>query len=158
MVGATSVPAALNGAYDLFVSALSGPKPDVTVYYGPMPVTDPPRTFVVVGYSEDEDQSSVSGNTERYGGEGTPAEEYTIACYVSTWDGDSDDLRPKLTESAAVYNILTAAVRADRTLNGAIQSPGLAEIGRFSWVMDQLEDGAVVQVAFEIRIVAAVLW
>jgi hypothetical protein len=158
MSGATSVPAAITGAYDLCVSALSGPKPDVTVYFGPMPVTDPPRTYVVVGYSEDEEQSSIQGNTDRFGGEGTPMEEYTIACYVSTWDGDSDDLRTKLTDTAAVYNLLTAAVRADRTLSGAIQPPGLAEIGGFSWVLEQLEDGAVCQVDFEIRVTSAVLW
>jgi hypothetical protein len=158
MVGATSVPAALNGAFDLFVSALSAAKPDVTVYYGPMVVTDPPRTYVVVGYSEDEDQSAIQGSTERYGGEGTPQEDYAIACSISTWGGDSDDLRAKLTESAAVYDLLTAAVRADRTLSGAIQPPGLAEIGGFSWVLDQLEDGAVCQVEFQIQVTSAVLW
>jgi hypothetical protein len=158
MPGATSVPAALNGTYDLFVSALSVAKPDVTVYYGPMPVTDPPRTFVVVGYSEDEDQSAIQGDTDRFGGEGTPMEDYSIACVISTADGDSDDLRSKLTESAAVYNLLTAAVRADRTLSGAIQSPGLAEIGGFSWVLDQLEDGAVCQVEFQVKVTSAVLW
>jgi hypothetical protein len=158
MAGNTSIPAAINGAYDLVVSALSVAKPDVTVYYGPMPVTDPPRTFVVVGYSEDEDQTAIQGTTERWGGEGTPAEDYAIACYVSTWDGDSDDLRTKLTDTAAVYDVITAAVRADRTLKGAIQPPGLAEIGTFSWVMDQLEDGAVVQVAFDIHVTSAVLW
>jgi hypothetical protein len=158
MSGATSIPAALNGTFDLFVSALSVPKPDVTVYYGPTPVTDPPRTFVVVGYSEDEDQSAIVGSTERWGGEGVPAEDYSIACYISTWDGDSDDLRPKLVECAAVYDILTAAVRADRTLAGAIQPPGLAEIGGFSWTLDQLEDGAICQVEFQVRVVSAVLW
>jgi hypothetical protein len=158
MAGATSVPAAFAGAFDLVSSAMSAARPDVTVYFGPMPVTDPPPTYVVIGYSEDEDQSFIQGDTSRYGGEGVPMEEYRIACYVSTWDGDSDDLRPKLTDTAAVYNIITAAVRADRTLSGAIQPPGLAEIGNFSWIMDQLEDGAVVQVAFEIQVTSAVLW
>jgi hypothetical protein len=158
MAGATSVPLALAGAYDLIVSALSGPKPDVAVYFGPTPVTDPPRTFVVVGYSEDEDQSSIEGNTDRFGGEGTPMEDYTIACFVSTWDGDSDDLRQKLLDTAAVYDLVTAAVRADRTLGGSIKPPGLTEIGGFSWVLDQLEDGAVCQVEFQIRVTSAVLW
>lgn len=158
MPGATSVPAALNGAYDLVSSALSGPKPEVTVYYGPMPVTDPPRTYVVIGYSEDEDQSAIVGETSRFGGEGAPMESYAISCYVNTWDGDSDDLRPKMTDTAAVYDLLTAAVRADRTLNGAIKQPGLAEIGGFNWIIDQLEDGAAVTVEFEIRVTSAVLW
>jgi hypothetical protein len=111
-----------------------------------------------VGYSEDEDQSAIQGNTERYAGEGTPVEDYAIACFISTWDGDSDDLRPKLNECAAVYNILTAAIRADRTLAGAIQPPGLAELGGFSWILDQLEDGAVCQVEFQVKITSAVLW
>lgn len=158
MPGATSIPAVFDGAYDLVVSALAVPKPEVTVYFGPMPVTDPPRTFVVVGYSEDEDQSAIQGNTERFGGEGTPQEDYAIACYISTWDGDSDDLRTKLADTASVYDVVTAAIRADRTLSGAIKPPGLAEIGGFSWTLDQLEDGAVVQVAFEIRVTSAVLW
>ncbi len=158
MAGATSVPAALGGTYDLFVSALSVALPAVTVYFGPTPVTDPPRTFVVVGYSEDEDQSAIQGDTDRFGGEGTPMEDYAIACYISTWDGDSDDLRSKLTETAAVYNLLTAAVRTDRTLAGAIQPPGLAEIGGFSWVLDQLEDGAVCTVEFQVKVTSAVLW
>jgi hypothetical protein len=158
MSGATSVPGVLNGIFDLFTSALSGPQPDVAVYYGPMPITDPPRTFVVVGFSEDEDQSFVNGNTERYGSEAMPSEEFALACYVSTWDGDTDDLRPKVAETAVVYDLLTAAVRADRSLNGSIKSPGLAELGGFSWAMDQLEDGAAVRVAFEVRIVESVLW
>lgn len=158
MPGATSVPAAITGAYDLCALALAVPKPDVTVYFGPEPVTDTPRTYVVVGYSEDENESSIQGNTERYGGEGTPMEEYTIACYVSTWDGDSDDLRQKLTDTAAVYNILTAAIRADRSLAGAVQPPGLAELGGFAWVLDQSEDGAICQVNFDIRVTSAVLW
>lgn len=158
MPGQTSIPAALGGAFDLVAAALVVPKPDVTVYFGPMPITDPPRTYVVVGYSEDEDQSSVQGQTQRFGGEGTPQEDYGIACYVSTWDGDGDDMRSKLTETAAVYDIVTAAVRADRTLKGAIQPPGLAELGAFSWSLEQYEDGASAYVEFEIRVTSAVLW
>jgi hypothetical protein len=158
MPGATSVPAALGGTYDLFVSALAVAKPDVAVYFGPMVVTDPPRTFVVVGYSEDEDQSAIQGDTERFGGEGTPQEDYSIACVIQTVDGDAQDLRLTLTETAAVYDILTAAVRADRTLAGAIKPPGLAELGGFAWVLDQLEDGAVCQVEFQVQVTSAVLW
>lgn len=158
MAGATSIPAAINGAFDLVSSALSSAFPAVTVYYGPTPVTDPPRTFVVVGYSEDEDQSAIQGSTTRFGGEGTPQEDYAITCFIQTWDGDSDDLRTKMNDTAAVYDVITAAVRADRTLHGAIQPPGLAELGGFSWVLDQLEDGAYAQVSFEIQITSAVLW
>lgn len=158
MAGQTTIPAALGGAFDLVVAALAVPKPDVAVYFGPMPITDPPRTFVVVGYSEDEDQSSVQGQTQRYGGEGTPQEDYAISCYISTLDGDSDDLRSKLAETAAVYDIVTGAVRADRTLKGAIQLPGLAELGAFSWSLEQYEDGASAYVEFEIQITSAVLW
>lgn len=158
MSGSTSIPAAINGAFDLVSSAMSVALPNVTVYYGPMPVTDPPRTIVVVGYSEDEDQTAVQGTTERFGGEGAPMEDYAITCFIQTLDGDSDDLRSKMTETAAAYDVITAAVRADRTLRGAIQPPGLAEIGGFSWVMDQLEDGAYAQVSFEIKVTSAVLW
>jgi hypothetical protein len=158
MAGATSIPAAIAGAYDLIVAALAVPKPDVTVHFGPETVGDSPRTYVVVGYSEDENEASIQGNTERYGGEGTPMEEYAIACYISTWDGDPDDLRQKLIDTAEVYNLVTAAVRADRTLSGAIQPPGLAELGGFAWVLDQAEDGAIAQVNFDIRVTSAVLW
>lgn len=158
MTGQTSVPAAINGIYDLFVGALSGPKPLVTVYYGPTPVTDPPRTFVVVAYSEDENQSAVQGSTDRYAGEGTPQEDFTVACYISTWGGDANDLRTKMAETSSVYDLLTAAIRSDRTLMGAVKPPGLAEIGGFSWVLDQLEDGSVVEVAFEVKVNTAVLW
>lgn len=158
MPGATSIPAAFNGAFDLVSAALSSALPAVTVYFGPVPVTDPPRTFVVVGYSEDEGQSAIEGETSRFGGEGTPQEDYAITCLIQTWDGDSDDLRSKMIETSAVYDVITAAIRADRTLNGAIQRPGLAEMGGFSWFMDQEEDGAFAQVTFDIRVTSAVLW
>ncbi len=85
-------------------------------------------------------------------------EDYAINCVVSTQDGDPQDLRQTLTDTSSVYDILTAAVRADRTLNGAIKPPGLAELGGFAWVLDQLEDGAVCQVEFQVKVTSAVLW
>jgi hypothetical protein len=158
MSGATSIPGALVGAFNVASSALSAALPDVAVYFGPMPVTVPPRTFLVVGYSEDEDQSAIQGETSRFGGEGTPMEDYAITCFAQTWDGDDNDLPSKMTEVAAVYDIVTAAIRADRTLGGVIKPPGLAQMGGFAWVVDLLEDGAYAQVQFDIQVTSAVLW
>jgi len=119
------------------------------VSVGPPPGGDVPASYIAVGYGGDNTPSVVGVNEQPdMGNWGAQAKErYGVWCVVSTSSGDELGAA-RLAATSTIYETLVTAVRANRTLNGAIRSPAVADVGPFTWTIE--EGGMVATVAFQV--------
>jgi hypothetical protein len=96
--------------------------PDDGVYFGPPVTSDIPLRWVTVAWAED-DAGAASGSPRRvqmYDGS-TWGESGTVLCEIVA-QAESSDLETTATSAWQFFDVLTAAVEADRTL-GKVLSP-----------------------------------
>lgn len=148
----TTVPAVLTALVNLGQASLPG----VTVYDGAPNVDNEPPQFLCVGFSRDEDESSVDGATTDEGNY-TSSESYAVHCILSVATGDAHPaaVAEVRTSCAALWSTFAAALRADPTLAGTLTGGGKATVGSFSWIYGpSLQGGTYAEVEFDVNVAA----
>lgn len=146
----STVPAVLTALVALWTPIVPA---GVAICLGPTPGGDIPADYVTVGWADD-GLPSVTGRglpSDLGNSPQASAEEYGVWCAVSTSSGD-ELAAVRMARVDATFQTLVAAVRANRTLLGAILPPGLADVGSFQWQIEQ--GGQVVTVYFQVEVTA----
>lgn len=126
----SSVNAALSAMVTMF-RAVTADLPNFAVIDGG-PI-DPPVNWLCVGYDESENPGITVAPTAADAGRDRDLEAFDVTNTLSFQNGDKDATAAGLrTEIFAVFDALRAAVKADRTLGGAVAR---AVIG--DWDLDQ---------------------
>jgi hypothetical protein len=132
--------------------------PGVTVYDG-APLEDPqPFEFLSIGFSRDEDDASVDGNTVSDGNY-VSNESYLVHCVLSvaTGDVDSNAVSARRARCAELFGLLTTALRANPTL-GVLTAGGRADMSSWSWVYGpSVQGGTFAEVEFDVQVNAGYL-
>jgi hypothetical protein len=151
----TTVPAVLSALYALGVTALPG----VHVYDGPNNEENLPDEFLAVGYSRDEDESSVDGSLVDEGNN-TSGESYSVHCILSVATGDADDsaVANRRTRCSALFSQFATALRADPSLGGTLVAGAKATLGSFAWIYGpSSQGGSYAEVEFDVDVTASYL-
>jgi hypothetical protein len=125
----------------------------MTVYLGPIPGGDIPADYVTVAWADDA-LPSVQGRglaSELGNSPQVSAEEYGVWCAVSASGGD-ELAAVRMARVDSIFQALVAAVRANRTLSGAILPPGMADLGDLQWQIEA--GGSIVTIYFQVSVVA----
>ncbi len=151
---ATTVPAVLLALVQLGETTL----PDVTVYDGAPDVDNLPDEFLCIGWSRDEDEASVDGDTTDEGNR-TSAETYTVHCLISTATGDVETgaVAARRARIAELFGTYAAALRTDPQLGGTLTAGASATLGVWSWVYGPSTDGTYAEVEFDVNVTAGYL-
>lgn len=150
----TTVPTVLTALVALGQAALPG----VTVFDGAPHVDNEPPQFLCVGFSRDEDESSVDGTTVDEGNY-TASESYAVHCILSVATGDAHATAVAEVRAAcaALWSTFATALRADPALGGALTG-GRATVGSFSWIYGpSLQGGTYAEVEFDVNVAAGYL-
>jgi hypothetical protein len=102
--------------------------PDDGVYLGPPVTSDIPLRWVTVAWAED-DAGAASGSPRRvqiYDGS-TWSESGTVLCEIVA-QAESSDLGAVMASAWQFFDVLTAAVEADRTLGGVLSPDSSIEL------------------------------
>jgi hypothetical protein len=148
----TTVPLVLNALVSLAEAALPG----VQVYDGPNDEDNLPAEYIAIGYSRDEEDSSVDGGASDDGNR-TASEGYSVHCIISTASGDTGGtaVRDRRARTAALFGQFVSAVRADPTLGGTLVAGARADIGDFAWIYGpSAAGGTYAEVEFDVNVVA----
>lgn len=152
--GATTVPAVLLALIALAGETFAGQ--DVTVYDG-APIDDPaPFDFLAIGFSRDEEDASVDGDSTDEGNH-TSSETYAVHCILSCATGDTHTtaVAERRARCAELWALFAAALRADPTLDGALVGGGTAALSSFSWIYGpSVQGGVYAEVEFDIAVSA----
>jgi len=150
----TTVPAALLALVALGQATLSG----VTVYDGPPDVDNLAGEFLCIGWSRDEDEAGVDGDTTDEGN-GTSSETYAVHCLISVATGDVEvgAVSRRRARVAELFTTFATALRADATLGGTLTAGGMATLGTWSWVYGPATDGTYAEVEFDVNVAAVYL-
>lgn len=153
----TTVPTVLTALVALGNTALAGQ--GVTVYDGAPNADDVPDEFLCIGFSRDEEESSVDGSTTDEGNY-TASESYAVHCILSCATGDvhSTAVSERRTRAAALWSLFGLALRADPTLGGALVAGGRAAVTNLSWIYGPASQGGVyAEVEFDVTVSASYL-
>lgn len=150
----TTVPAVLLALVQLGKTAL----PDVTVYDGAPDVDNLPDEFLCIGWSRDEDESSVDGDTTDEGNH-TSSETYAVRCLISTATGDVETgaVAARRARVAELFGTFAAALRADPQLAGTLAAGASATLGTWSWIYGPGTEGTYAEVEFDVNVTAGYL-
>jgi hypothetical protein len=132
--------------------------PGLTVYDGAPDVDNLPGEFLCVGWSRDEDEASVDGDTAD-DGNGTSSETYAVHCLISVATGDVEvgAVSRRRTRCAELFTTFATALRADATLGGTLAGGATATLGTWSWVYGPATDGTYAEVEFDVNVAAGYL-
>jgi hypothetical protein len=146
---ATTVPDVLVGLVNLAEMALPG----VTIYDG-APLENPaPPEFLSIGFSRDEEDSSVDGDTFDTGNY-TSSESYTVRCTLSVTAGDVDinAVSARRARCAELFGLFISALRGNPSL-GVLTAGGTATLGSWSWIYGPAEQGTTfAEVEFSVQV------
>ncbi|GLW32272.1 hypothetical protein [Actinoplanes regularis] len=151
----TTVPAVLLALVQLGQTALTG----VTVFDGAPDTDNEPAEFLSIGFSRDEDDASVDGDTTDEGNH-MSSETYAVHCILSVATGDSATgaVAERRARCAELFGALAAALRADPSLGGALTAGGRATLGPWSWVYGpSSQGGTYAEVEFDVNVSAGYL-
>lgn len=151
----STVPAVLSALCTLGASSLPG----VEIYDGPNNEDNLPDEYLAVGYSRDEDDSSVDGSLFDEGNN-TSGESYSVHCILSVATGDADAgaVANRRTRCAVLFGQFATALRADPTLGGTLVAGAKATLGAFSWIYGpSVQGGSYAEVEFDIDVTASYL-
>lgn len=150
----TTVPQVLLALVQLGQTVLPG----VQVYDGPPDTDNLPPEFLCVGWSRDEDESSVDGDTSDDGNR-TSSEAYTVHCImsVSTGDVETGAIADRRTRVAELFGIYATALRADPQLAGTLAAGAAATLGTWSWIYGPSTEGSYAEVEFDVGVTAGYL-
>lgn len=148
----TTVPAVLTALMQLGQTALPG----VQVYDGAPDVDNEPDEFLCVGFSRNEDDAAVDGQTADEGNH-TASETYAVHCILSVATGDTDDgaVAARRVRCATLFGQFAAALRADPTLGRVLVAGAQATLGTFAWIYGPTAaGGSYAEVEFDIGVQA----
>lgn len=151
----TTVPAVLTALVALGATALPG----VQVYDGPFDGDNLADEYLCVGFSRDEDESSVDGSAIDEGNL-TNGETYSVHCILSVATGDMNDgaVAARRARCSALLSLFAGALRADPSLSGALVAGASATLGTFSWIYGQtVAGGSYAEVEFDVDVTASYL-
>lgn len=151
----TTVPVVLSALVTLGATALPG----VQIYDGPNNEDNLPDEFLAVGYSRDEDESSVDGSLSDDGNY-TASESYAVHCIISVATGDahSSAVAERRTRCSALFGQFAMALRADPSLGGVLVAGAKATLGSFSWIYGPAaQGGTYAEVEFDVDVTASYL-
>lgn len=150
----TTVPQVLLALIQLGKTVL----PDISVLDGPPDSDSPPPEFLSIGFSRDEDEAGVDGDTADEGNH-VYSETYTVRCLISVATGDVDDgaVAARRARVAALFGTYATALRADPQLAGTLTAGGAAKLGRWSWIYGPASDGSYAEVDFDVNVAAGYL-
>jgi hypothetical protein len=150
----TTVPAVLLALVQLGEATL----PDVRVYDGAPDVDNLPDEFLCIGWTRDEDESAVDGDTTDEGNYSS-SETYTVHCILSVATGDVETgaVAARRARVAELFSTFTAALRADPQLAGTLVAGASATLGSWSWIYGPSTDGTYAEVEFDINVTAGYL-
>jgi hypothetical protein len=158
----TTVPAVLLALVQLGQTTLAGqtgPGGDpVVVLDGPPDTDQPPPEFLSIGFSRDEEEGAVDGDTVDEGNY-TSSESYSVHCIVSCATGDTHAtaVAERRARCNTLWGLFTTGLRADPTLGGTLTGGGRAALGRWSWIYGPTTDGTVAEVEFDVAVTAGYL-
>jgi hypothetical protein len=148
----TTVPLVLNALVSLAGTALPG----VQAYDGPNDEDNLPDEYIVIGYSRDEEDSSVDGGASDEGN-GTASEGYSVHCIISTASGNTGNgaVAIQRARTAVLFGQFVTALRADPLLSGTLTAGARADIGDFSWIYGpSIAAGTYAEVEFDVNVAA----
>lgn len=151
----TTVPAVLLALIQLGQAALPG----VTVFDGAPDTDNEPGEFLSIGFSRDEEDASVDGDTADEGNHVT-SEAYAVHCILSVATGDLEAgaVAARRARCAELFGAFAGALRADPALGGALAAGGRADLGSWSWVYGPTSAGGTyAEVEFDVNVAAGFL-
>ena len=154
-----SPPIILTTLYSIFTDALATQEPDLKVSLGPL-VTGQflPEKYLTVGHFEigrgmtrpvvDMTQGlSDMGNNmmDQY---------YDVHSQLSVAQGDETDEQALvvITNASAIFDTVVASIQSERTLRGAVDPPGYADVRKAQWYVEKSDTGTVVTVNFTVHV------
>jgi hypothetical protein len=156
----TTVPAVLTALVQLGQTTLAGqtgPKGGlVTVFDGPPNTDSPPDEFLSIGFSRDEDDGAVDGDTTDEGNH-TSSETYSVHCILSCATGDTHTgaVAERRARCNTLWALFAAGLRADPTLGGVLVGGAQATLSSWSWIYGPTTGGVVSEVEFDVAVTAA---
>lgn len=150
----TTVPQVLLALVQLGQTVLPG----VEVFDGPPNVDPLPPEWMSIGWSRDEDEASVDGDTSDDGNH-TSSESYSVRCIVSVATGDVETgaVAARRARVAALFGTFATALRADPQLGGTLVAGAAATLGTWSWIYGPSNDGTYAEVEFDVTVTAGYL-
>ena len=126
---------------------------------GPPDIDNLPDEFLCIGFSRDEDESSVDGDQSDEGNYSS-SEMYAVHCLMSvaTGDVDASAVAARRARVAQLFTLFGTALRSDPSLGGTLTAGGRAEIGSISWIYGpSLQGGTYAEVEFDVNVQAGYL-
>lgn len=153
-IALTTVPDVLTALVTLGRSTLT----DLAIYDGPPDVDNLPGEFLSIGWSRDEDEAAVDGESSDDGNH-TSSETYQVHCIISVATGDTDTgaIAARRARCATLFSQYATALRTDPQLGGVLVAGASATLGAFSWIYGPSEDGTYAEVEFDIAVTAGYL-
>ena len=148
----TTVPLVLTALVQLAETALPG----VQVYDGPNDEDNLPDEYCAIGYSRDEEDSSVDGGASD-DGNNSASESYSVHCIISVASGDTGpgSVAARRARCATLFGQLVTALRADPALAGTLTAGARADVGDFGWIYGPSAGGGTyAEVEFDINVSA----
>lgn len=132
--------------------------PDITVFDGPPDVDNLPGEFLCIGWSRDEDEASVDGDTSDDGNR-TSSEAYAVHCMLSVATGDTETgaIAARRARAAELFGLFATALRVDPQLAGVLVAGAAATLGSWSWIYGTSADGTYAEVEFDVTVTAGYL-
>lgn len=123
-----------------------------TVYDGPVPTSDGPTEYVLVGSTgeDDDDDATLDAVVSAMGPGNWHDETGEIRCSAWAWSGDTD-IATVRNQAVALFEVCREAVEDDRTLGSTLPLNGLAEVGGAALRQQQTTAGAICRVVFTVR-------
>lgn len=149
----TTVPGVLAALVQLGNTALAAQ--GVTVYDGAPDVDAVPDEFLCIGFSRNEEESSVDGSTTDDGNH-ISSESYSVHCTLSVATGDTGtgSVADRRTRCAELLALFGYALRNDPTLGQLLTAGARASLGGFSWNYGPAQDGSYAEVEFDVQVSA----
>jgi len=158
----TIVPTVLTALIQLAQTTMAGqvgPTGEaVVVLDGPPNTESPPMEFLSIGFSRDEDDGAVDGDTTDEGNR-TSSESYAVHCILSCATGDTHTtaVAERRARCAALWALFAAGLRADPSLGGVLTGGGAAVLSSWSWIYGPTTAGVVAEVEFDVSVSASYL-
>jgi hypothetical protein len=127
----------------------------VTVLDGGPDEDNLPNEFLSIGWSRDEDESSVDGGLSDEGNY-TSSESYAVHCILSVATGDQDSAAvvTRRARLASLFSVFGIALRADPMLSGTLTAGARAFLGNVSWIYGPALDGTYAEIEFDVNVTA----
>lgn len=123
----------------------------VDVYDGPVPPAVNKQRYILVGSSaEDEDGATVTQELSNLGPGEWHDEAGEVICSFWSWSGGTQ-IATVRADALELANFCADAIHADRTLDGVLVPPGLAEVSDYRLRMSQTSSGAMCRVSFTVN-------